>query len=210
MKLYTRAGDDGQTIMCAPGGKTRRMAKDTPLLAALGEVDELNSAIGLCLSEATRINHIYIHDALAARQRELFTLGAMVGAMAVEARPAVRLDEQTIADIERQIDYVCQDLPELKHFILPGGSELAGRLHLARSICRRAERVLLSALAIMRREGLDLTGEKWDSSPPATPADALVREFINRLSDLLFALARLANRDAGEADIIWTSRPQDR
>jgi cob(I)alamin adenosyltransferase len=203
MKLYTRTGDEGYTVMCAVNGKSRRIAKDSPLLAALGDLDELNSCIGLCLAEATRINHINVHDALAGRQNDLFTVGAMLGAMAVESRPPVRLKDQAVADVERQIDALCQDLPKLKNFILPGGGELACRLHLARTVCRRAERAVLRALWVMSREGLDVAGATWGEQAPPAPAEACIRQFINRLSDLLFALARLANRDASEADVAW-------
>jgi cob(I)alamin adenosyltransferase len=203
MKLYTRTGDEGYTVMCALNGKSRRIAKDSPLLAALGDLDELNSCLGLCLAEATRINHINVHDALAGRQNDLFTVGVMLAAMAVESRPTVRLNDQAVFDIERQIDAVCQDLPELKNFILPGGGELACRLHLARTVCRRAERTVLNALSVMTREGLDVAGATWGELAAPAPAEAGIRQFINRLSDLLFALARLANRDAGEPDVIW-------
>jgi len=203
MKLYTRTGDEGYTVMCALNGKSRRIAKDSPLLAALGDLDELNSCLGLCLAEATRINHINVHDALAGRQNDLFTVGVMLAAMAVESRPTVRLNDHAVFDIERQLDAVCQDLPELKNFILPGGGELACRLHLARTVCRRAERTVLNALSVMTREGLDVAGATWGELAPPAPAEAGIRQFINRLSDLLFALARLANRDSGEPDVIW-------
>jgi len=203
MKLYTRTGDEGYTVMCALNGKSRRIAKDSPLLAALGDLDELNSCLGLCLAEATRINHINVHDALAGRQNDLFTVGVMLAAMAVESRSTVRLNDHAVFDIERQLDAVCQDLPELKNFILPGGGELACRLHLARTVCRRAERTVLNALSVMTREGLDVAGATWGELAPPAPAEAGIRQFINRLSDLLFALARLANRDSGEPDVIW-------
>lgn len=203
MKLYTRTGDEGYTVMCAVNGKSRRIAKDSPLLAALGDLDELNSCLGLCLAEATRLNHIYVHDALAARQNDLFTVGVMLAAIAVQSRPSVRLKDHVVSEIERQIDAVSQDLPELKNFILPGGGELACRLHLARTVCRRAERAVLAALAVMTSEGLDVVGATWGEQAPPIPAEACIRQYVNRLSDLLFALARLANRDADETDIVW-------
>jgi len=176
MALYTRRGDNGHTDV--PGDRVR---KDAPLPSALGALDELNASVGLCLSEADRISHVYIRDSLAPVRSELLTAGAD---LAVGAAPG-RLAQSSVDRIERDIDAVCDDLPELKHFILPGGSELAARLHVARVVARRAERALVAAVA------------------PAPGADDVLLRYVNRLGDLLFALARLANRDAGDPDVPW-------
>ncbi len=178
MALHTKDGDGGFTDL-----PDRRVRKDAPLPAALGALDELNATVGRCLAEANRINHVFIREALLPVQGELLAAGADLAA----AGGQPRLDPAAVERMERDVDSIRADLPELKHFILPAGGELACRLHLARAVARRAERDVVAAL---------------DPQPGAAPPAVL--RYLNRLSDLLFALARLANRDADEPDAIWT------
>ncbi len=184
MKLYTGTGDEGFSTLPGPnGGKIR---KDDPRLAALGAIDELNCAIGLCLIEAGRAGRQAVPEALGVVQQELFSLGAMLAASASGAQAAVSLDPAAVARMEGQIDRICEQLPELRHFILPGGCELAGRLHVARTASRQAERALVAAV-----------------NPASAAQQNLALRYLNRLSDLLFALARLANHEAGEPEALW-------
>jgi cob(I)alamin adenosyltransferase len=183
MAIYTKTGDDGFTQW--PGG--RRFRKNEPPLEALGCLDELNAHLGWCLQAAARTDAAQreIADALAPLQSELLTIGATLVAQGAEDRPASRLGESAVTRMEKQIDSAWAKTGELTHFILPGGCELACRLHVARTVCRRAERAMV-ALA-----------EK--GAPPPAP----VLGYLNRLSDLLFALARLANRNAGVSETTW-------
>ncbi|GAB4167242.1 MAG: cob(I)yrinic acid a,c-diamide adenosyltransferase [Rhodocyclaceae bacterium] len=171
-KIVTRTGDGGETGL-ADGSRT---PKDSARIRALGEVDELNSALGVLLAEdlpdAIRI-------ALTAVQNDLFDLG---GGLAIPGADPVR-DEQVLA-IERLVEEWNAPLPALKEFILPGGSRAAALAHLARTVCRRAER---SLVALGRSEKV----------PPSS------RRYLNRLSDLLFVLGRVLNREAGRADVLW-------
>lgn len=180
MAAQRRSGDGGYTQLPGPAGG--RLRKDAPILTALGTLDELNAAVGQCLTEAYRINHVFIRETLGPIQAELLAAGADLAGGA-----AGRLAPASAERIQRETGSICADLPELKHFVLPGGSELAGRLHQARAIARRAERDVVAAL-------------KPKSTADAPPAVA----YLNRLSDLLFALGRVANRDAGEGDTTCT------
>ncbi len=176
MKLYTKRGDDGGTDLFA-GGRTN---KTDPRIHAIGEVDETNAALGLAVSVC---DDGEIKDILLQVQPRLFDLGADL-ASPDPAKPR-RITQAHIDTLEQHIDTVCEQLPEMKHFILPGGSELASRLHLARTICRRAERACVAVHA---------------NDPHAH--EAVV--YLNRLSDLLFALARRANQQAGIDDVPWS------
>ena len=175
MKLYTKSGDGGFASLPGAGGKAR---KDDPRFSAVGSLDELNAAIGFCLVEAGRAGDASVVDALEPVQAELFSVGAV---------PPASLDE-AVARIEKRIDAICGELPELKDFILPGGCELACRLHLARTIARRAERAVVAALNLRNDEPFDKAHDG-----PHEASGAL--RYLNRLSDLLFALARQANHD---------------
>lgn len=184
MKLYTRTGDDGMTGLF--GGQ--RVSKDDLRIEACGAVDELNATLGLALV-VCRDEHLA--NILQAIQCRLFEIGADLStprsSADVEDMPgALRVEDLHVEELERWIDEVCALLPEMKSFILPGGSELAARLHLARTTCRRAERRCVA----LNRHG------------PITPA---VMVYLNRLSDLLFALARRANQIEGIADVPWIS-----
>ena len=180
MKIYTKTGDTGETGLF--GGT--RVSKASPRVAAYGDVDELNSVIGLA-----RVHRIDDErDALlGAVQLDLFDLGAELAARPGRQSAAPQIGEREIARLERAIDSAEEELAPLTTFILPGGSPGAAHLHLARTVCRRAERgvVGLAADDTLRPE---------------------VIRYLNRLSDLLFVLARLANARAGVADVPWEGR----
>ncbi len=178
MAIYTREGDDGY----ATDARGRRLAKDDPQYEALGSLDELNAQLGMCVLSAEREGLHTIHDALELVQAELMSAGAIIAGLAapgaLSAEPAERM--------ETLIDQVWRRTGELKQFVRPGGCEPACRLHVARTICRRCERAVVSAA----NAGTDV--------PP------IVLQYLNRLGDLLFALARLANHETGRGDVTWT------
>ena len=181
MKIYTRTGDTGTTALF--GGN--RVEKNHPRIEAYGTVDETNAVVGLARSlmqeqpGADRLEPL-----LARLQEELFVLGADL-ATPLEARAVVpRIDAAHSAYLEQAIDTLEADLPPLKHFILPGGTPAAGMLHVARTVCRRAERMTVAA-----------------SAQDAFNPHAAI--YLNRLSDLLFVLARWVNRQAGVEEAVW-------
>jgi cob(I)alamin adenosyltransferase len=185
MKLYTRGGDAGETSLF--GGV--RVRKDDPRIWAYGEVDELNAALGLAVAdlpdEATR-------ERLRRVQSELFDIGAELATPdldtnASRGRSVPRVEQDQVDALERWIDELDAEVTPLTTFILPGGSRPAATLHLARTICRRAERRVVEF------------GASVELSP------TLVR-YLNRLSDLLFALARAVNARAGIAEPVWIGR----
>lgn len=179
MKIYTRTGDDGTTGLF--GGD--RVRKSEARLDCYGTIDELNAALGVARAAQ---GQAAIAEAVARVQHELFTVGSHLATP--EDSPSTGslplLDEAMVSRLEMEIDAADQELPSLRNFILPGGCELAARLHLARTICRRAER-LLADFAMDR------------------PVQGLIQTYVNRLSDWLFVMARLANHRAGVADIHW-------
>lgn len=180
MKIYTKTGDAGDTGLF--GGT--RVSKASQRVAAYGDVDELNSVLGLV--RAHRIDDE--RDALlGAIQSELFDLGAELAARPGKEGAAPQIDDAEIERLERAIDRADGELEPLASFILPGGSMAAAHLHLARTVCRRAER---SAVALASAEAV---------------RPAVIR-YLNRLSDLLFVLARLANARAGVTDVPWEGR----
>lgn len=183
MKIYTKTGDEGTTGLF--GGK--RVAKDSPRIAAYGDVDELNALLGLAAAET---RHEPIRKALTDVQVCLFTLGAQLASPSADPKIEV-LTSKHIDAIERQIDAISETLPPLKTFILPGGSKPASLLHLARTVCRRAERATVH-LASLPQEQVD----RW------------LLIYLNRLSDFLFTLARLANQLESVEDVPW--RPAKR
>jgi cob(I)alamin adenosyltransferase len=186
MRIYTRTGDRGETGLFGGG----RVPKDSARVEAYGAVDELNAAVGLAVVALETEDAGEIVERLRLVQADLFNLGANLAAPTdaegrrrsshIPALPAGRA-----AEMERWIDEAEEELPPLRSFILPGGTEGAARLHLARTVCRRAER---RVVALSHREAID-------------PA---ILVYLNRLSDLLFTLARLANRRAGREDVEWT------
>ena len=178
MKIYTKTGDAGQTSLA--GGT--RVAKDDPRVAAYGDVDELNAHLGLARAY---VPDVEIDGELARLQRDLFALGAQLADPTAQVASRVSKAVMSEADIERLehiIDTREATLPPLKKFILAGGSPCGAALHVARAVCRRAERSMVA---------LD------------PPVDPLLLKYINRLSDLLFVLARSVNHRAGAAETTW-------
>ncbi len=175
-KIYTRAGDQGETSL----GDGSRVSKLDCRIASFGTVDELNSLIGVVLAgdapDAFR-------PVLARVQNELFDVGADLS-VPWGIADRLRIGQPSVDDLERECDRFNAELPELRSFILPGGSETAARLHVARTVCRRAEREVIAA------------AEEVELNP-------LVLVYLNRLSDLLFILARAANAHAGRDEPLW-------
>jgi cob(I)alamin adenosyltransferase len=170
-RIYTRAGDTGETSL----GDGSRVSKLDGRIAAFGTVDELNSLLGVVLAgEVSR----EIREVLERVQNELFDVGADIS-VPFGIADRLRVAQTQIDALEADCDRFNADLPELRSFVLPGGSEAAARLHVARTVCRRAERDALAA------------AEQVELNP-------LVPVYLNRLSDLLFILARTANADADE------------
>lgn len=163
-RIYTRGGDKGETSL----GDGSRVSKLDPRVAAMGDVDELNSLLGLA-------------GGLERVQNELFDLGADLSVPLAGNEGRLRITDEAVGGLEQEIDAANASLPELKSFVLPGGSERAAQLFLARAVCRRAER---SALAVA------------DANP-------LAAVYLNRLSDLLFVLARAANAEDGVDEPLW-------
>ena len=163
-KIYTRGGDGGETSL----GDGSRVSKLDPRVAALGEVDELNSLAGWA-------------GGLDRVQNELFDLGADLSVPYAEGDERLRVRQHAVDRLEAEIDAANAELPELRSFVLPGGSERASRLFVARAVCRRAERAVLAV-------------------PDANPLAAV---YLNRLSDLLFVLARAANLEGGGGEPLW-------
>ena len=170
-RIYTRGGDRGETSL----GDGSRVSKLDPLLRGYGAVDELNSVIGWAQVAAR-------DDRLARIQNELFDLGADLSVPYGEADDRLRITQQAVDRLEQDCDEANAALPELRSFVIPGGSELAARLHVARALCRRVEREVLAVAA-------------------ERSVNPVARVYLNRLSDLLFILARAAN--AGGAEPLW-------
>ncbi len=181
MKIYTRTGDGGDTGLFGGG----RVPKGHVRVEAYGTVDELNAALGMSVES---VGEAQIRDWLIQIQDDLFKLGALLatpGAEAGTARPIIPpLPEGRIQQMEEWIDRSMEEAPELRNFILPGGTRGAASLHFSRTVCRRAER------AVVRLNETEAT-------------DPGVIKYLNRLSDLLFALARLENWRQGVPDVLW-------
>jgi cob(I)alamin adenosyltransferase len=176
-QIYTRGGDRGETSL----GDGSRVSKLDPHIRAYGAVDELNSQIGLALAADLPDE---MHDVLTRIQNELFDVGASLSVPA-ERGERLRVGQSQVDRLEADCDRWNAELPELRSFVLPGGSEGGSRLHVARAVCRRAEREAIAAA-----QDVEL--------------DQLALVYLNRLSDLLFILARSANL-AGEGDEpLWT------
>jgi cob(I)alamin adenosyltransferase len=181
MKIYTRTGDEGETGLFGGG----RVPKDHPRVAAYGDVDELSSTIGV--ARATEPVGFF-DPLLESVQRDLFAIGGQLAtpdpAKVAKALEKADLSEARVAEFERVMDAADHELPPLRAFVLPAGTPKAAALHLARTVCRRAER---SVVRLAR-----------ESDVPS-----LFVVYLNRLSDLLFTLARLANHQAGVGDATW-------
>jgi len=174
-RIYTRTGDDGTTGL----GDGTRVHKDSTRIEAMGTVDELNAVIGILLTEP--LSDV-IRTTLTRVQHDLFDLG---GEICIPGH--VMLKAERIATLEQTLDELNDDLPPLKEFILPGGCRAAAYCHLARTVCRRAE-----------REVIKLNHEE--------AVTEISMQYLNRLSDLLFVMCRLINKHEGCADVLWENK----
>ena len=175
-RIYTRGGDRGETSL----GDGSRASKLDPRISAFGTVDELNAALGVVLATDPAEE---LRETLVRVQNELFDVGADLS-VPWDVADRLRVEQGSIDRLERDCDRFNAALPELRSFVLPGGTEAAARLHVARTTCRRAERDALAA------------SEQVELNP-------LVLVYLNRLSDLLFILARAANAAAGREEPLW-------
>jgi cob(I)alamin adenosyltransferase len=181
MKIYTKTGDKGDTGLFGGG----RVAKNHPRVEAYGDVDELNAALGFvrAIEQMPRVDEV-----LVPVQRDLFAIGALLATPDRDKMrqhlDKARIDDARIADLEHAIDDADAELEPLRSFIVPGGSPKAAALHVARTVCRRAERRVV-----------ELQTE--------TEIPTLVVIYLNRLSDLLFTLARVANKRGGVGEVTW-------
>lgn len=171
-KIYTRTGDDGTTGL----GDGSRVDKDDPRVEAIGAVDELNSAIGVLLTHGLPDT---VHSSLTGIQHRLFDIG---GEFSIPGTTCITTEQ--VEQLEQTLDELNADLPALKEFILPGGTGAAAACHMARVVCRRAERRTYSL------------GKQATINPVSL-------KYLNRLSDLLFVMARHLNKQAGEPDVFW-------
>src|ERR1700689_1763659 len=178
-RVYTRRGDAGQTSLA--GGQ--RLPKNDLRIEAYGNVDELNSFIGLARESARELPEL--HRILGRVQHELFNLGSNLATLPADIHPKqARITAADSEQLEREIDRMNEGLPPLRSFVLPGGSRLNAELHICRTVCRRAERV---CVALAREEKI--------------PAEAV--RYLNRLSDALFVWSRWASHVTGAAETLW-------
>ncbi len=200
-KITTRTGDDGTTGL----GDGSRVPKNAARIVAIGDVDELNSSIGVLLAEPLSEA---VHATLLDIQHDLFDLG---GELAIPGRTAITTEQ--VERLDRAITEANADLPPLKEFILPGGTRASALAHVCRTVCRRAERALITLA-----DGADFNGGADTQADSALGNDSDVassdthpavgthaRLYLNRLSDLLFVLSRAINRSAGVDDVFWRS-----
>lgn len=178
MKIYTKKGDGGQTSLL----NGTRVSKAELRLEAYGTLDELNSHLGLLVVEANA--HFPLSEAI---QSQLFAMGSHLALDGQVEFQMPKWDEELTGRLEQQIDSWNEQLPELKNFVLPGGSALSAQCHVARTVCRRAERVVVAI-----SETAQVNGE--------------IPAFLNRLSDYLFVMARWMDFSAGAEDRIWTPK----
>jgi len=180
-KIYTRTGDDGTTGL----GGGQRVPKDAPRIETYGTVDELNAQLGVALAAGLETS---LAAELTRVQNELFHLGSDLCVLEPDkaARPVPRIEEKHVRALETAMDRMTEPLGPLTNFILPGGSTGAAQLHVARTVCRRAERL---AVALAREEAIG----------------PFVIAYLNRLSDALFVMARWENRHRGVEDVTWNS-----
>lgn len=181
-RIYTRRGDAGETGLV--GGQ--RVSKDSPRIQAAGAVDELNACVGLaCVSCAADARLAPLAAILLRVQHELFNLGSILATEPRDVHPKQpRVTAAEVTQLESEIDAMNQALPSLRSFVLPGGTRVNAELHLARTVCRRAERLLVT---LARAESV--------------PSEAL--QYLNRLSDALFVWSRWANHALGVPEVLW-------
>ena len=178
-RVYTRRGDAGETSLA--GGQ--RLPKNDLRIEAYGAVDELNSFIGLARESARELTELY--EILGRVQHELFNLGSLLATMPEDVHPKqARITAADSEQLEREIDRMNSGLPPLRSFVLPGGSRLNAELHICRTVCRRAERVMV---ALDAQAGVGAAGLKY----------------LNRLSDALFVWSRWASHRLGVPEILW-------
>ena len=181
MKIYTKTGDAGETGLFGGG----RVGKDHPRVEAYGDVDELNAVIGVARSAEPMPR---IDEVLVPVQRDLFSIGAILATPKLEKMreqlEKARVDDSRISELERAIDACERELEPLRSFIVPGGTQKAAALHVARTVCRRAERRVVHL-----RHDVEIPG--------------IVVVYLNRLADLLFMLARVANKQSGRGEVTW-------
>lgn len=178
MRIYTKTGDDGTTGLLG----AQRVSKDSPRVEAYGSVDELNAHLGLAIAHLQA--HERFRQILQQVQSDLFVIGAEL-AVPVGKRPVIKpISEQQVLELERCIDEIDESLEPLRHFILPGGSVASAALHVARTVCRRAERRVVSLFHV-------------------EPGNPHIITYLNRLGDLLFVMARAVNAADGVPDITW-------
>jgi cob(I)alamin adenosyltransferase len=174
-KIYTRTGDNGTTGL----GDGSRVPKDSLRVDAMGDVDELNSVIGIMITEGVPD---ILHATLTEIQHDLFNVGGEICIPGYVILPQIRVD-----DLEEAIDALNDTLEPLKEFILPGGTKAAAYCHLARTVCRRAERKLIELNRAEKVTEISL-------------------QYLNRLSDLLFVMCRIINKNAGVSDVLWQNK----
>ena len=184
MKVYTRTGDDGTTALFGGG----RVAKSHPRIAAYGTVDEANAALGMARAALPHSERsaadVRVDGLLQRLQNELFVLGGDLASPGDVTYPVPRIEAHHVQALEDEIDRFTDDLPPLKNFVLPGGSPCAAALHLGRTISRRAERLVVETAALEQ-------------------VSVQAIQYLNRLSDLLFTVARWVNHQAGVAEPVW-------
>jgi cob(I)alamin adenosyltransferase len=181
MKIYTKTGDAGETGLFGGG----RVSKDDPRVEAYGDVDELNAFLGL--ARAVEVMQ-RIDEVLVPIQRDLFSIGSLLATPDLQKMhdhlAKAQIDDTRISDLEHAIDDCDRELEPLRAFIVPGGTQKAAALHTARTVCRRAERRVISL-----QRNVEIPG--------------IVVVYLNRLSDLLFSLARVANARGGAGEVTW-------
>ena len=173
-KIYTKTGDTGETGLS--GG--RRVRKDCPEIQAIGDVDELNSVIGMIIAHEIPED---LNEVLLKIQHQLFNLGAELNSTELNL-----VSEEMVSQLEQHLDFYNEQLPALKNFILPGGGQAATTCHLARAVCRRAER---SVVVIQDTKSISPT----------------IQKYLNRLSDFLFVACRILAKHANHAETLWSS-----
>ncbi len=187
MKIYTKTGDRGNTALL--GGV--RVSKDCLEINVIGEIDELNSCIGVLIEEVEDDRRLRVRNTLRVIQHNLFTLGSMIAAIHTTLGNIPQLRKSDITRLEKSIDRMSAELPPLTQFILPGGGEAGSYAFFVRAVCRRAERSVVTL------------------AQEHTPLNRFVVPYLNRLSDFLFVLARWLNHREGIQDIPW-EKPRSR